>query len=79
MYPNFSKVLRENCTEKRSRILLSQVPGVPGNKSGFWTLWTLFPVFPESIKKEVVQKKDPGNRENGVHGARIHWGIYDPD
>ncbi len=23
--------------------------------------------------EKIVQKKDPGNRENGVHGARTGW------
>ena len=26
--------------------------------------------------EKIVQKKDPGNRENGVHGARICTGIF---
>jgi hypothetical protein len=53
-----------------------KVPGMPGNKSGFWTPWTPFPVFPESLNKETVQKKDPGNRKNGVHGARVCTSIF---
>jgi hypothetical protein len=26
--------------------------------------------------KEIVQKKDPGNHGNGVHGARVFTGIF---
>jgi hypothetical protein len=25
--------------------------------------------------EKIVQKKDPGNRENGVHGARVFFDI----
>jgi hypothetical protein len=25
--------------------------------------------------EKIVQKKDPGNRENGVHGARTRWPV----
>jgi hypothetical protein len=25
--------------------------------------------------EKIVQKKDPGNRENGVHGARTGWPV----
>jgi hypothetical protein len=36
-----------------------KMPGVPGNKSGFWTLWTPFPVFPESLTRKLYRKKIP--------------------
>jgi len=26
--------------------------------------------------EKIVQKKDPGNRKNGVHGARAFTGIF---
>jgi hypothetical protein len=36
-----------------------------------WTPWTPFRVFPEKSYEKCVQEKDPRNRKNGVHGARI--------
>jgi hypothetical protein len=33
-------------------------------------------LFFRRVYEKIVQKKDPGNRENGVHGARVFTGIF---
>ena len=52
------------CQDRKS------LPDYDGWCSTFRAPWAPFMVFSGKSYEKIVQEKDPGNRENGAHGAQ---------